>query len=64
MTIGLAILYGVAVMTAAFAAILSVGAFVSSFKKQQSDQERMASIGAWFVCGSVALSITIWLLGV
>ena len=64
MSIGLAILYGVAVMTAAVAAAVSVLGFVGGFTRSKSYDQRFRDLVVFFIAGSIALSITIWLLGV
>lgn len=63
MTIGLAILYGIAVMTAAFAALASLGALRLMLDESETKAKRWRHLAVSFVCGSLFLSITFWLLG-
>lgn len=64
MTIGLAILYGVAVMTAAFAAVFCVAGFMGAFFSSDCAGDRGVAAVLCFTSGSLFLSITFWLLGV
>lgn len=64
MSIGLAILYGVSVMTAVIAALMSVGAFKMMLDESQAMAKRYRHLATAFVAGCVCLSITFWLAGV